>query len=114
MKPAIDANDRWMAAASWVGWACGGPILPVVILAVSWPQRESLARRHALLASVVYVVTLAVWLPVFLFGILLRPESPAPVAVIVGVALTVGMLVVSLVGVVVALRSPLVLSPDNA
>lgn len=55
-----------------------------------------------------WVVALVVWLPVFLFGIALRPGSPAPVAVIVAVVLGVGTLAVSIGGVVTALRSPLV------
>lgn len=61
---ALDNNDRYMAAASWAGLLCGGPVLPLVILAVSWSKPESLARRHALLASLMWAAVLVVYVPV--------------------------------------------------
>lgn len=105
---ALDSNDRWMAAGAWVGWACGGPLVPLVLLAVSWSKRDSLARRHALAATVMWAVALAIWLPVLTVGVFLRPSDPAVYAVVVAVGLGLGTLGLSVAGAILALRSPLV------
>jgi hypothetical protein len=78
-----------------------------MLLGVSWSKRASLARQHALAATVMWAAALAVWLPVFFFGIVVRGDDPATGAVIVAVALGAATLVVSIVGVVTALRAPL-------
>jgi len=106
VKPAVDMTDRRMAATAWAGWACGGPVVPGAVLAMSWSKRESLARRHALAAVAMWAVALAVWLPVFVFGVALRSDDPAPATVITAVALGVVTLAASIVGVTLALLAP--------
>lgn len=106
MKAALDSNDRWMAAVAWAGWLFGGPLLPVVVLAVSWSNRESLARLHSTVASIVWIVAVLVWLPVLAFGIVMQADDPDPLAVLMAVFLGVAMVILSIVGGVVALRAP--------
>ena len=49
---AEDDNDRWLALAVWAGLCFGGPLVAVVVLALRWSDRASLARRHAVAAIV--------------------------------------------------------------
>lgn len=78
----------------------------MLLLVLSWSRRESLARSHALVPTVMWIVALAVWLSVFVFGILFRLDDPAPAASVVAVVLDVATLAVSIGGVIAALRSP--------
>lgn len=67
----LEPDSAWIAAACWLGALITGPIVPGVVLVMSWNARGSLVRRHALAATVMWSVLLAVYLPVFLFGMFL-------------------------------------------
>ncbi len=80
--------------------------MPGVLLAVNWKQRESLARRHALFACLMWCVVIVLYAPVtvwaFAFG------GPRAVFWAVYVVAVAGTLCLSTVGLVLALRAPIV------
>jgi hypothetical protein len=87
------ADSPWTAAACWLGALFMGPLVPAIVLGITWRARGSLARRHALAATVLWTVLLAVYLPVFVVGMLIpafHGESPRwwAIAVAIVVALT--------------------------
>jgi hypothetical protein len=67
----LAADSAWTAAACWLGGLFTGPVVPGVVLVMSWRARGSLVRRHALAATVMWSALLAVYLPVFLFAMFL-------------------------------------------
>jgi hypothetical protein len=64
---ALDPSDRVQAILVWSSVFLGGPILTVAVLAVNWSNRESLARREALIATVMYAVLFVVYIPAVLW-----------------------------------------------
>lgn len=83
------ADNPWAAAASWVGAPFSGGLLPLGLLLATWYDRGSLTRRHALAATALWAVLMAVYIPVFLLGMLLpafRGEPPRTWAIAVAVA----------------------------
>ena len=42
---------------------CGGPIIPAIVLALNWSKPQSLARRQAMIATIMWVVVLAIYVP---------------------------------------------------
>lgn len=63
METAMDQSDRTQALVAWAGPLCAGPIVPAVILALNWSKRDSLARRQAMLATIMWVAVLSVYVP---------------------------------------------------
>lgn len=56
-------HDRWLAITAWWGWVVSGPIAALVILIYMWPERASVARKHAAVAVGVWAVVTASALP---------------------------------------------------
>ena len=106
---AEDDNDRWLALAVWAGLCVGGPLIAVAVVALKWSDRASLARRHAVAALWMYGAVLVVYVPVVLWVFGFRGPMAA-FWVVWGLAVAV-VLVVTTLGVVGALRSPVRGSP---
>lgn len=86
-------QNPWAAAACWVGAPFGG-LIPGVLLVVTWRDRGCLVRRHALAATIFWVALLAIYVPVFLLGILVPAFHRDPISGWV-VATVAGLFVVS-------------------
>ncbi len=115
---ALNNEDRVMAIVAWGGIFVMGPLVPAVILAMNWRRRESLARRHALWATILNVAILAVWLPLVL-PLFLDPFDPNGFDSfariwLIGLVLTVFGITASAVGFVLALRTPVAAPPPPA
>lgn len=98
------ADNPWAAAACWAGAPFSGGLVPVALLIITWKNRGSLTRRHALAATLVWAVLLAIYLPAFLFGWFIPAFSgtgPEPWAVTTVVALFVMAWTTAVIGVVV-------------
>lgn len=63
MATALDRSDRTQALVAWAGPLCAGPVVPAVMLAVNWSKRDSLARRQAMLATIMWVAVLTIYVP---------------------------------------------------
>jgi hypothetical protein len=99
-------GDHWAAVAAWLGWICGGPLIPLVVLGASWSNRESLAWRHARAACVMWAVLLGVWIPAYWLAQRGRPEDDLSSGTTwLGLAMLTCLATASIVGAVVALRS---------
>jgi uncharacterized membrane-anchored protein len=98
-------NDRLLAALIWAGWFAGGPIMAIIVFATKRPARRTPLWKHAVAALLMWSVAVVVWLPVFISGVMLRPEEPSSVAVLVGFSLMALTFVLSILGLVVAARS---------
>jgi hypothetical protein len=103
-RQALDSNDRYLAVAAWAGLFCGGPILPLVILAARWSTPASLARQHALVASVMWAVVLVVYVPLVVRMALVG--EPDGLFFAVWGAVVAIVVVMSGVGALWALRAP--------
>src|SRR5690606_6518871 len=102
------ADNPWAAAACWVGAPFSGGLVPLVLLIVTWKDRGSLARRHALAATALWAVLMAIYIPVFFLGMLLpafQGEPPRTWAIAVAVAFFVISWGAAVVGVAVVFRS---------
>ncbi len=105
MSPALDKNDRTQALIAWAGVFCGGPLIPLVILALNWTKPESLARRQAILASIMMGVILLIYVPfVARMAVQGGPDTAFWIVWTVVVAITV---VVTIVQVVRVARVPI-------
>lgn len=71
--PAQDSFTDTIAAplVCWLGALFTGPVAPAIVLIISRHQRGSPTRAHAIVATIVWTVALAVYLPVFFFAIFL-------------------------------------------
>lgn len=96
------------AVVAWSGLVVMGPVPPVVVLIVSWSKRGSAARRHALAAVVMWVVILAVYLPVWVVGVMMHLDRPETYAIVVAVVCFVVTLCISTVGALLAWRMPVI------
>jgi hypothetical protein len=105
MQAALDESDKWQAAGAWAGIFVGGPIVPIVILALNWSKTGSLARRHAKVATIIWVVVLAVYVPMVL-RIFTSPGAPDAAFFVVLAIVVVVTWGSAIVGVVQALRAP--------
>ena len=97
------AENPWAAGACWIGAPFGG-LIPGVLLAVTWRDRGSLVRRHALAATTLWCVLIAIYLPAFVFGLFIpafNRESPPSWAI----AAVAGVVVVSWAATVVGVSS---------
>jgi len=56
-------HDRWLAITAWWGWLVSGPFAALLIVIYMWPERASVARRHAAAAVGVWVVVTVGLLP---------------------------------------------------
>ena len=102
------ADNPWAAAACWVGALFSGGLVPLILLIVTWKDRGSLTRRHALAATALWAVLMATYIPVFFLGMFLpafQGEAPRSWAVAVAVAFFVISWGAAVVGVAVVLRS---------
>lgn len=109
---ALNDQDKAMAAVSWAGLVAFGPILPAVLLATNWSRRNSLARRHALLAVTMHVVALVIWAPVAATQIIIPSVSgrmePKVWVFVLGGTVGLTLIVLSTIGFVSALRAEVV------
>ncbi len=64
-------NNPWAAAACWAAAPFSGGMAPAIFLIVTWKERGSLTRRHALAATVLWAGLIATYLPVFFIGFFL-------------------------------------------
>lgn len=100
-------TSQHLAAIMWATAPFTGGISALIMLAVSWSDRESLLWRHALVATGLYVALMALFLPVWVvgwfYGAFTRGGPSAATLWTTIVLAAVGM-VSSLVGVVMALR----------
>ncbi len=97
------AENPWAAGVCWIGAPFGG-LIPVVLLAVTWGDRVSLVRRHALAATALWCVLIAIYLPAFVFGLFIpafNRESPPSWAI----AVVAGVVVVSWAATVIGVSS---------
>ena len=102
------ADSPWAAAASWVGAPFSGGLVPLVLLIVTWKDRGSLTRRHALAATALWAVLMAIYIPTFFLGMFLpafQGEPPRTWAIAVAVAFFVISWGAAVVGAAVVLRS---------
>ncbi len=102
------ADNPWVAAACWAAAPLSGGLVPLVLLIVTWKDRGSLTRRHALAATALWAVLMATYIPVFLLGMFLpafQGEPPRTWAIAVAVAFFVISWGAVVVGVAVVLRS---------
>lgn len=98
------ADNRWAAAACWAGAPFSGGLVPMVLLIITWKYRGSLTRRHALAATMLWAVLLAIYLPVFLFGWFIpgfNGNNPDALAVAIVLALFVMAWAAAAIGVLV-------------
>ena len=101
MADASVGNNPWAAAACWAGAPFSGGLVPVVFLIVTWNERGSLTRRHALAASVLWVSLIAIYVPVFVIGMFIpafQGEPPRPWAMAIAVAFFVTSWIATIVG----------------
>lgn len=102
------ADNPWAAAVSWVGAPFTGGLVPLALLLATWKDRGSLTRRHALAATTLWAVLMAVYLPVFFFGMFLpafQGEPPRTWAIAVAIACFVISWGAVAVGVAMVVRS---------
>lgn len=102
------ADNPWAAAASWVGAPFSGGLVPLVLLIITWKDRGSLTRRHALAATELWAVLMAIYIPTFFLGMFLpafQGEPPSTWAIAVAVAFFVIAWGAAVVGAAVVLRS---------
>ena len=116
-QAALDDNDRYIAAAAWGGVLLSGPfpIAPALIWFTSRKRRDSLAFRCARQATLFWLVVTVVYVPALLVESFIPaltagpgeevPSPPGWFWLIIGVVLPAA-LIVSGVGVVRAIRSP--------
>lgn len=103
------ANNRWAATSCWLGALFTGFVLPVALLLATWRDRGSLTRRHAMAASIVWIIALALYLPIFFIGIWIpafNGHPPQAWAVIGAVAIAVTSWVATAVGLIAVWRTP--------
>lgn len=97
-----------MAALAWAGGFVGvGALLPIAIFFAYRKREGSLARRHAAISSVLWILLFAIWIPLLLAMILLSDEgefNPLP-AVLIFILLLGLLIAASVVGVVKAFRA---------
>jgi len=105
VTPARDKDDRIQALIAWAGVFCGGPIIPVVILVMNWTKPQSLARRQALLASIMMGVIFLIYVP--FVGRMAVQGGPDTAFWIVWVGVVTVTLVVTIVQVVRVARTPI-------
>jgi len=105
MREALDESDKWQAAGAWGGVVVGGPVVPIVILVLNWSRRDSLARAHAKVATIVWLVALALYLPMLvrMFSNRFTPDAGFFVVLLLVLVITWGS---AIVGAVKAFRSP--------
>lgn len=110
VRAALDDKDRLQAAGAWCGLVLGGIVISVVILALNWSRRDSLARAHAVVATWMWVGVLAVYVPISIrLAVVGEPDS----VFFMGWAVAAVVVVTSSVmGIVLALRAPMAASPD--
>ena len=89
----------------WSGIFCGGFLIPVVLLAINWSKIDSLARHHALIATVMWCVVLAVYVPASFWMVFVSrgPTALFWIIWVVAVTVTLGM---SAVNAIRAWRAP--------
>ena len=104
---ALDEGDRRTAAVVWAGLIAGGPLLPLVLLVVSWSRVGSLTKRHAIAACSLWLATLGIWAPVVVSQLMLTTDDPPVWVFALAGALFLTMLLCSVAGLVLALRAPL-------
>lgn len=71
MAKARSEQDRTVAVLAWVSVLFTGPVGPIVILALNWSDRGTLAFRQARLALVVLGLVVAVQAPAFVWAFVL-------------------------------------------
>lgn len=102
------ADSPWTAAACWLGALFMGPLVPAIVLGITWRARGSLARRHALAATVLWTVLLAVYLPVFVIGMFIpafHGESPRWWAIALAILVALTSWTATVVGLLLVFRS---------
>lgn len=102
---ALDEGDRRTAAIVWAGLFAGGPLLPLVLLVVSWSRSGSLTKRHAAAACAMHLVALGIWVPVVFSQLMLTTDDPPVWVFALAGALFLTMLLCSIAGLVLALRA---------
>lgn len=108
---ALSEDDRRIAVVTWIGLFVGGPILPVILLIITWARRGSLARRHATAACLMWLVLLGIWVPVVVSQLMLSTTEPGAWVVALAAALFAIALLCSITGLIRALRAQVV-PPD--
>lgn len=90
--PRSIADNPWAAASVWVGAVFSGGLVPLVFLIITWKDKGSLTRRHAVAATVLWAVLMAIYIPTFIFGMFIPAwsgEPPRTWAVVTAVAFAV-------------------------
>lgn len=103
---ALDESDRRTAAVVWAGLFAGGPLLPVVLLVVSWSRVGSLTKRHAVAACCMHLAALLIWVPVVVSQLMLTTDDPPVWVFVLAGVLFLTMVLCSVAGLVLALRAP--------
>ena len=102
------ADSPWAAASVWVGALFSGGLVPLTFLIITWKNKGSLTRRHAVAATSLWAVLMAIYVPVFFFGMFvpaLSGEPPRNWAVAVAAAFIVISWSTAIGGAVVVLVS---------
>lgn len=110
------ADNAWAAATCWLGGLVTGPVAPAVLLAVTWKARASLTRKHALAATVLWSALVAIYLPVFVFGMFLPAfygDPPRWWAIAIAVTLIAISWAATAVGLLLVWRSARRATPLN-
>lgn len=103
------ARSVGAAVICWLGALFTGPIAPIVVLVLGRNDRVTPTRAHAIAATAVWGLSSAIYLPVFLFGILLPSfyrdsGGPRPWALLVALAIAATTWIATCVGLVVVYR----------
>jgi len=111
MRTALDPSDRAQAIVVWCGFVVGGFVVAVVILAINWTRRDSLARAQALVATIMYAVVCVVWFPMVIWAFGFGGNQTVlwttwAIMVVVVVAITIRGLVISFRAPVVSPAAP--------
>ena len=73
-------DNPWAAIGCWIFAAFTGGLVAFIVLVLTWRDYGSLLRKHAALASTIWAIILAIYLPTFAFGLFwpaLRGNNPA-------------------------------------